>query len=236
VEFGDKSGDEFQHESKRTTLADALHQSGAEDEAYELFIQAEQMQKARTPEDRFLFSLRGYQFCDLLLSRGEYEEVLERAEWTLQFMGEEYWLLGKALDNLSLGRASMLLAIQQKNDSSLATMYLNQAVDRLRDAGVQELIPLGLLARATLSRLQTNFPQAHIDLDETRDIAERGEMLLHLTDYHLESCRLALAEGDKGNKAAEHLDTARELIEKTGYHRRDSELAELEEQLSVGKA
>ena len=45
-----------------------------------------------------------------------------------------------------------------------------------------------------------------------------------------------LVEGNKENDAAEHLKSARELINKTGYHRRDKELAELEEQLSVRTA
>jgi hypothetical protein len=64
---------------------------------------------------------------------------------------------------------------------------------------------------------------------EVFDIATQSDLLLHLTDYHLESCRLALAEGERG-KAAEHLTSARELVAKTGYHRRDGEVKELEEQ------
>jgi hypothetical protein len=52
-------------------------------------------------------------------------------------------------------------------------------------------------------------------------------MQLHLTDYHLESCRLALAQNDK-LKAREHLKEAKELVEKTRYHRRDGEVREIE--------
>jgi len=55
-------------------------------------------------------------------------------------------------------------------------------------------------------------------------------MKLHLTDYHLEACRLCLAEG-KTKEAGEHLDMAKEMIKETGYHRRDGEVEELEEQL-----
>ena len=56
-------------------------------------------------------------------------------------------------------------------------------------------------------------------------------MGLHLADYHLESARLRLAQGDE-EKAREHLATAKEMIERMGYHRRDKEVSELEQQLT----
>jgi len=46
-------------------------------------------------------------------------------------------------------------------------------------------------------------------------------MRLHLTDYHL-----AMARRDPvANR--EHIERAAKLIEETGYHRRDAEVAEL---------
>ena len=69
--------------SNRTTLADALHQAGQLDEAEALFREAEGMQKERQPEFPLLYSLQGYQYCDLLLSQGEFSEVLRRAAQTL---------------------------------------------------------------------------------------------------------------------------------------------------------
>ncbi|MDQ1350287.1 MAG: hypothetical protein QG657_588 [Acidobacteriota bacterium] len=58
----------------------------------------------------------------------------------------------------------------------------------------------------------------------TLEIAETGEMKLHLCDYHLEAGRLCSAEGKK-TEAAEHVHIAAELIEKTGYYRRKKELS-----------
>lgn len=55
-------------------------------------------------------------------------------------------------------------------------------------------------------------------------------MKLHVTDCHLGYARLALAE-KKPDDARENLDAAKALIEETGYHRRDAELAELEGRL-----
>jgi hypothetical protein len=64
-------------------------------------------------------------------------------------------------------------------------------------------------------------------------IAERGGMGLHQADAHLGYARLYLAMGDKP-EAREHLATATEMIGRMGYHRRDGEVAELEERLKAG--
>ncbi|MBI1981647.1 MAG: hypothetical protein HYS63_08890 [Methylocystis sp.] len=71
VDHADRSGDDFQRMSKRTTHADALHQQGAFDEARALFEKAEAMQK----EMQLLYSLWGFRYCDFLLG------AAERATW-----------------------------------------------------------------------------------------------------------------------------------------------------------
>jgi tetratricopeptide (TPR) repeat protein len=233
VDFADKSGDDFHCESKRTTLADALHQAGKPGEAEKLFREAEAMQQQSQPEYRYLYSLQGFRFCDLLLSRGQVEKVLERSEIALEIRTTSP-LLDFGLNNLSLGRAYYLQALSVDADASteLGTSYtkslnyLNQAVAGLREAGTQHELPRGLFARASLYRTQENFDAAWEDLTEAQEIAERGEMGLHLADYHLEASRLCLAEG-KQEEAKEHLETVAEMIEKLDYGRRKPEVAEL---------
>ncbi len=117
-----------------------------------------------------------------------------------------------------------------------AEHYLNRAVAGLREAGQQDDLPRGLLARAALYRVQETFTAAWEDLNEAQEIAERGEMGLHLTDFHLEACRLALTEaGDrrqeagkqKRQQAQEHLEKAAKMIAEMGYGRRTPEVEEL---------
>jgi tetratricopeptide (TPR) repeat protein len=89
--------------------------------------------------------------------------------------------------------------LQNRGDSSflkLAEYWLSLAVAGLQSAGAQHHLPRGLLARAAYFRHTLAFPQAHQDLQEVFDLAEPSGMLLHLTDAHLESARLALAELD----------------------------------------
>ncbi len=71
VELADRSGDWAQRMSKRTALADALHQAGRWEASAAAFREAEAMQAEQQPQYPRLYSLQGYQFCDLLLSRGE---------------------------------------------------------------------------------------------------------------------------------------------------------------------
>ncbi|MGM0575213.1 MAG: TIR domain-containing protein [Myxococcota bacterium] len=228
VEHADRSGDDFQRLAKRTTLADVLHQQGRLDAARELFAQAERLQAERQPRYAYLYSVQGYQYCDLHLTRGEPAEARRRAERFFDWRVPSDSLLDIGLDHLTLGRAAHALG-----DLDAAAPSLDQAVDGLRTAGQQQELPRGLLARAALRRDLDDHDEARKDLHEVHTIAERSGMRLFLADHALESARLALATADC-DAAAEHYATARELVQATGYHRRDPELAELAGLLDEG--
>lgn len=225
VELADKSEDAFWRFASRTALADALHQSGMIEKAEELFKSAEDIQKEDTPEYPILYSVQGYQYCDLLLGQGQYQEVLKRAGQMLKWE-EEGRLLDIALDHLALGRAYMLIQ-EEKSTFTDAEAHLQQAVDGLRQAGTQHHIPRGLLAHASLYIIRKDYSKAQHDIDSGFSIAKRGSMGLHQADCHLAYARLYYAKGDSA-KAKEHLTTAKEMINRMGYHRRDKEVEELE--------
>ncbi len=285
VDFADQSGDAFQRMGKRTTLAHALHQAGELAGATALFAEAEQMQQEWQPEYDRLYSLSGFQYCDLLLAGGAWPEVRERAEKTLQWAEKYLNKLSVALDKLSLGRAAVQEAIAQaglpvipglapdlacvqpingyvepirREDERIsgcveridgaveriggydepirrAVEWLDQAVDGLREAGAEEFIARGLLARAACRRWAAHFPPAEQDLQECEEIAQRGGMQLHLIDCHLEAARMALASGKAvlGRTAEEHLAAAQEGIIKTGYKRRLVEVEQIKELLAT---
>ncbi len=190
------------------------------------------MQKEYQPEYPLLYSIQGYRYCNLLLGQGKHREVQDRASQTLEWVKQaSIDVLSAALDDLSLGRAHLAEA-QEKGtgDITQATAHLDRAVDGLRHAGEQEFIARGFLARAALRRVRSDFERARRDLDEAMTIAERGQMGLHRADGHLEYARLHLAMGNEP-EAREHLASAKEMVGRMGYHRRDGEVAELEERL-----
>ena len=209
VTLADHSGYGFEMESGRTTHADALHQAGKNMAAEKLFIEAEQMQEKRQPEYPFLYAMRGFQFCDLLLSQGKYQDVLERARATLKWAFENNAsLLTFSLEKLSISKAFMLQDLESdpsdpstslRTGCTEAADCLNQAVDGLREAGAQHHVPRGLFARATLYRHLQDFTKSWIDLDEARAIAGYGQMRLHLTDYHLEAALVIQAQVEHGS-------------------------------------
>ncbi len=257
VALADRSGDAFQRTSKRATLAAALHQAGRWEESAESFHEAEALQAERQHEYPRLYSLQGYQYCDLLLSHGEPEggsgleglaavpeearrfrqacrEVQERAGQTLEWAVQHLGLLDIALDHLSLGLSHLGLALTATGPATpgeeaeaafaKAGEHLNRAVEELRQAGQEDYLPRGLLARAAFRRLRGDLAGAAADLAEAVEIAERGGMRLHLCDAHLEGARLALRQGDP-EAARLHVAQARELVAATGYQRREREVA-----------
>jgi len=233
VEYADRSGDKFEQCSDRTTVADVLHQAGHLKEAEAAFREAKKIQKAWQPDYPLLYSLRGFQYCDLLLSQGKYSEVLNHAEETLAWVTEEGWLLDIALDHLSLGHAHLVKSQSERTENfSKAGAHLNEAVDGLRQAGYQDFLSRGLLARAELYPVHGEKAKAERDLSEAKTIATRSGMRLHEADCHLEYARLYLATGEK-DKARENIKTAAKMIKEMEYHRRDPEVHLVYAQLYV---
>ena len=262
VIHADRSDDAFERMSDRTTHADALHQAGRRAEAEALFREAERMQAERQPDHPLLYSLRGFQYCDLLLAAVEHaawrtvlpapagsgvrneglaeacRAVSERAAQTLKIAEHNRWLLDTALDHLSLGRAALYEAILTGADVRRAQPDIEQAVAGLHHAGTQEFTVRGLLTRAWLRCLlgaRSGPDSAQADLDEAWDIAERGSMRLHLADIHLHRARLFhAATSYPWDSPRADLAAARKLIEQCGYGRRLEELADAE--AALGRA
>ena len=204
VAHADRSGEAFHMMGMRTTHADALHAAGRLAEAETQFADAERRQDEWQPEYPLLYSLQGYRYSDLLLGKGQWEAARERAQKVLEWEVEGDSLLDRALVRLSLGRASLGLALTdglhkhriQHDQANTAGTYLNQAVDGLRGAGTFDILPRGLLARAAFHRSVGDWVGAARDLDEVEEIAEPGPMKLFLCDMALERARLALARAE----------------------------------------
>jgi len=234
VEFSDKISNPIYRYLRifsRAYLGDTLHQTWDISKAKSHFRIAEQIQRKLEPEHPFLYSMPGFQYCDLLLSMGRYKDVQRRATKAIEIAKRLEWPLDTALDHLSLGRSYLIQAQQEgKSDFTQASNYLNKAVEYLRKAETQHYLPRGYIARAEMYRICGELKKSRHDLEEAMTIAKRGEMMLYQADCHLEYTRLYSAMGNK-EKAREHLDIAKKMIVRMGYHRRDGEVEELESML-----
>ncbi|HEX3530288.1 MAG TPA: toll/interleukin-1 receptor domain-containing protein [Thermoanaerobaculia bacterium] len=245
VTYANRIEDAFEQIADRTTQADALHQAGRCAEARDLFEDAEARQAAWQPEYPRLYSLQGFQYCDLLLAEAERAAwqrwllgeagagetlaaviadcaaVGERAEEALRIvLNGSRRLLDIALNHLTLARAMLYKADFALPIPPPAHQHINAAVDGLRASGDMIYFPLGLLTRAWLCCVSGDEAGGRADLEEAWEIAERGPMPLFQADVLLTRARLFR------DRAA--LAEARRLIEKHGYGRRVEELADAE--------
>jgi len=122
-EYADRSGDIFKRINIQTSIGDSLHQAGLMPDAEAAFVKAEEILKENQVEYSYLYSLQGFQYCNLLLSRGKYREVLTRGGQTLEWAKKLKYLLDVALDHLSLGRAHLLQTRQEVSNDFSRIIY-----------------------------------------------------------------------------------------------------------------
>jgi hypothetical protein len=261
VEYADRSGKTFQKIARRAIYANVMQQSGASPEALILFEEAERIQTEWEPKYLKLYSVQGFLYCELLLAEAEraawqvqcgdaspklaggiashtsrLKEVEERAEQARECaIQNNFSLLSHAVDQLTMGRVLLYSSVLGQGTSEQLNA-IEATVDALCRAGAQQYLPLGLLTRSWLRVRQGDLIGAQADLDEAREIAERGPMPLHQADILLHRARLFFCEAtypwrnEDGTPRSAKLDLAeaRRLIEKHGYWRRKEELADAE--------
>jgi hypothetical protein len=252
VTYSDRSGDFHMRQESRCTYADSLHNAGRRDEAEVHFRDAEELHAKGQPASPLLYSIRGFRYCDLLLTeieRAAWQTILQlqtrnseletaaascravsqRAAQTLKIAESNHWLLGIALDHLTLARAASYTAILEKSEIRSPQSEIDSAAAGLRTAGQQHMLPHGLLSRAWLRLLEADSDGARADLDEAWEIAERGPMRLFMADIHLYRARLFHGVKPYPWKSPqEDLAAARKLIEQCAYGRRKEELEDAE--------
>lgn len=202
AEIAEQSGDDRSRIDSRAVHAAALHAAGRWNEAQRLFADAEERQRELQPETPLLYSVRGYAYSNLLLDCGDWAAVRERATHGLKLAKEHVQLLSIALDQLSLGRAELGLALSgcdaadhpdAHQAAKGAWQYLDSAAAGLRASERNNYLPAALLSRAALSRAFGDWRGARQQLEDADEIARPGRMRLYLCDIGLERVRLARA-------------------------------------------
>jgi hypothetical protein len=181
----------------RANLAASLHMIGQFGRAAQIFRNLER-------DEMPLVSMSGYSCCNLLIDKGNWEEVRKRAKIAIDIAQRGHWLADVSTATMTLGRSSFGLALQSvvkkksskvsESRASDAWTQLCQGVEGLRATGWDEYISRGLVARAAFHRGVGDWDGAARDLDEVEEIAEPGPMRLFLCDTALERARLAFTK------------------------------------------
>jgi len=214
VAYADRSSDAYERILRRTTHADALHQTGRREEAEARFREAEQMQAKDQPDYPLLYSVQGFQYCDLLLSEAEREAkakgelkkeeglavcraVAERATQTLKWDEQnQLSLLTIASDHLTLGRAALYAAILESR--------------------IHQREPAQTSPPATSEKSQRGFTTAATELEHAVSGLRRSGMQDHLPRGLLTRAWLRSLTGARtGPESAQSdLDEAWEIAER----------------------
>ena len=197
VTYADRCYDAFAKVYTRSNHADALHQAGCRAEAEALFRDAEQIQVGTQPDYPLIYSVRGFHYCDLLLSEAEREAgyserkrqkeellavcraIKQRATQTLKWLSDyDRDVLSPSLDHLTLGRTALYCAILEQADFRLPNSNLSHidlALSGLRRAGQQQFIPLALLTRAWHSIAEATAHRKHGQQMRAADCEKRAQ-------------------------------------------------------------
>ena len=252
VEFADRSGDAFQKVSKRTTVADALHQAGERSQAETLFAEAERMQAKDQPQFPLLYSLDGFQYVDLLLDpaeraawqallrgagfqlmasvhelvQGTLPSICADAEWrakqTLLWVTPQNWLLDIALDHLTIARARLYGELLAAAPKSEIENL--QSEMRASLAKLRQANALNHLPKALLTAA-LYFGGLAGQPDEARRHLAEAQQIAERGPMPLYLADVHLHRARLFRDKAE-LAKARALIEKHGYWRRKEELTD----------
>lgn len=262
LKYADQVKNLLWSKSSRSILAHILSKISAENNstAMGLFEEAERIQNKMEPEYYYLYSVDGYQYCDLLLSEWQIDSVLERLDKIGEWTSKNSWLLDNSLNHLIYGKAYMLMLEtsmyqHQRGSNSIdekALWYFNKSIEGFRKNNNNYYLCLGLLGRSQFYRSTQNYNNALADLTELYSIAEGSNIKLSLVDFYLESSYCLLDEliysempvleipknfdvNEVFKRVVGYIEKAELLINLTGFHLRDIALANLKKQMTSVK-
>ena len=185
---------------------------GKNKEAKKYFQQANELEKERDPTKKWLISVRGIRYAELLARSGERELAEEVTK-------ENLALCQKIPSINDIPRCYRLLAglNLEKPDYSQAEEYLNKGIEIARNIGLQDEIAKLHLGFARLYLAQNNQRDADKAIKETLSIcAQSGYKIIEI------DARNVLAKiyhaADQPVLARQEVEKALAMSEECGYH------------------
>lgn len=231
IRYSDYLNDPRKRAESRALYAKTLHQIGDKALALSVFKESEDMYLAEGFDSLYPYSTLGY--YDLMIDLGESSSIWEKLKQQ-KILSNDVNTTNIPILEVTLATLTVANIVFLVGDYPSAIDAAELVVTNLYKSGRQDLIPLGLLTRAKISRKTGDFSKSHQDLKEVYDIANSAGMRLYLTDYHLEMAQLLLKQWQQKllDDSAQldiqkQIASAVKLIEETGYHRRDAEIEAL---------
>jgi hypothetical protein len=208
VGFADRSEDAVQKMVSRTAAADALHQAGERAEAKTLFAEAERMQAAMQPQFPLLYSLRGFQYIDLLLAPAE------RAAWQALLRFSEFQ--AETTKGQTYGQDALATVCAEAERRATQTLSWVTRENWLLDIGLDHLT----LARAQLYRAllfagpKSEIVNLHSEIPTALAKLRQANSLDHLPRALLTAALYAGSLAGKPDEARRYFAEAQQIAER----------------------
>jgi len=183
VAFAERSSDAFLRIVGRTAQADALHQADRQAASRTLFAEAETMQAELQPDYPLLYSIRGYQYCDLLLA------AAERAAW-------RHFVVPSSVNRGSSGRSGLCEYRTLDDGLALIERRATQTLELMTNARMS-LLDIALdhvtLGRAHLFRTILESPTPYLRSARTYLDTALANLRQAGTNHHIHRALLPCA-------------------------------------------
>ena len=187
--YAAKALDPYEQMAEGSTLGRALFRFGRFSEAERAFLDAERFcEDGEVTQYRYSYFFWDFDFCELLISQGRYDEALERASRALRDIKLTDSKIATSQIHLAVGRGP--LERGRPEDLATAADHIEPAVHGLQAAGHPLYLMDGRLGLALLRGRQGNATAVKAELDDAWDIAERAAMRLAMVDILLLRARL----------------------------------------------
>ncbi|MCL4872133.1 MAG: hypothetical protein KJ063_24505 [Anaerolineae bacterium] len=235
LDLADEANDALHRAFKRTVLAYMLNQVGQIEEALVMYEEAMTIPPPiDEPEYPILRAFSYFHFCELLETKGQFDEMTQQADMGLRLLeqADGNRTLAEALLYLLSGRSYLGKAREgSMADLNRAEKQLQISMELLDKSGRDDCIILGLVARAEFYRLRQDWGKMQIDLMKAKMIAERGGMDLYQADALIGLAKYYMAQSEN-QKAENCWKEAKSLVEKMGYHSRDIDILAIQKSLT----
>lgn len=248
MHYAFKSTDTWMPIGFKGSLADALHRLGNFDSARKYFQEAEEYQKSEYDGELSLYGLPGYQYCDFLLTIGDFEQVIKRAKTAIENSPDKKRPANIALNELSLARAYLGQFISGNLDDSkfgFVSEQIEKAINSLKETGRQDKLPIAFLTRAAFARTiggKETLKNAEADLRHALELATDSNAELQKLEVLLEQIRVKMKyqeyETDSSmisnimRDTKEKIRIVKDMVSKTDCRIHDKEIGEIESKLN----
>ena len=194
-------------------LGQIFHYTNIIKKAFSAFRRAEIIQQRI--DGKILNGTIGFRFCQLLLAKGMFDDVISRASISME--QNRYNNLHIGLSKITIGQAYIGRDPCTPTVSDIVDEAIDSGLGLLFSVKAQDYLPHGLLASSARHRWKRNFCEAVKNVDEVLYLSQEREMKIFEIDAYYELSKIYKADMNY-SKSQYYFMKANKLSSKYNYH------------------